>query len=104
MLFRQRVKTVTHAVELLNFVQDRIRMAARRKIIEKARIPLRAFSQLECYCARAERGACNFKTTGASDVTSRFPLPSDPSVPAAAGARGSTLRLTYCVLFAILHS
>ena len=26
MLFRQRVKTVTHAVELLNFVQDRIRM------------------------------------------------------------------------------
>ena len=26
MLFRQRVKTVTHLVELLNFVQDRIRM------------------------------------------------------------------------------
>jgi len=26
MLFRQRVKTVTHVVELLNFVQDRIRM------------------------------------------------------------------------------
>jgi hypothetical protein len=26
MLFRQRVKTVTHVVELLNFFQDRIRM------------------------------------------------------------------------------
>jgi hypothetical protein len=26
MLFRQRAKTFTHAVELLNFVQDRIRM------------------------------------------------------------------------------
>ena len=26
MLFCQRVKTVTHVVELLNFVQDRIRM------------------------------------------------------------------------------
>jgi hypothetical protein len=26
MLFRQRVKTVTHVIELLNFVQDRTRM------------------------------------------------------------------------------
>jgi hypothetical protein len=26
MLFRQRIKTVTHIVELPNFVQDRIRM------------------------------------------------------------------------------
>ena len=26
MLIRQRVKTVTHVVELLNFVQNRIRM------------------------------------------------------------------------------
>ena len=26
MLFRQRVKMVTHAVELLSFVQDRFRM------------------------------------------------------------------------------
>ena len=26
MLFRQQVKTVAHAVELLNFVQDRTRM------------------------------------------------------------------------------
>jgi hypothetical protein len=26
MFFRQQVKTVTHVVELLNFVQDRIRM------------------------------------------------------------------------------
>jgi hypothetical protein len=26
MLFRQQVETVTHVIELLNFVQDRIRM------------------------------------------------------------------------------
>jgi len=26
MLFRQRIKTVAHVVELLNFVQNRIRM------------------------------------------------------------------------------
>jgi hypothetical protein len=30
MLLRQRVKTVTHVVELLNFVQDRIRMLGAR--------------------------------------------------------------------------
>ena len=34
MLLRQRVKTVTHVVELLNFVQDRIRMHGSRGLTE----------------------------------------------------------------------
>jgi hypothetical protein len=37
MLFRQRVKTVTHLVELLNFVQDRIRMHGVRGFLENLR-------------------------------------------------------------------
>ncbi len=35
MLFRQRIKTVTHVVELLNFVQDRSRMHGVRGFLEK---------------------------------------------------------------------
>jgi hypothetical protein len=34
-LVRQRIKTVTHVVELLNFVQDRIRMHEVRGFIRK---------------------------------------------------------------------
>jgi hypothetical protein len=37
MLPRQRVKTVTHIVELLNFVQDRIRMHGVRGFLESLR-------------------------------------------------------------------
>ena len=37
MLFRQRVKTVTHVVELLNFVQDRTRMHGVRRFPENLR-------------------------------------------------------------------
>jgi len=33
MLFRQRVKTVTHVAELLNFVQDRTRMHGVRRLL-----------------------------------------------------------------------
>jgi hypothetical protein len=35
MLLRQRVKTVTHVVELLYFVQDRIRMHRVRGFLRK---------------------------------------------------------------------
>jgi len=35
MLFCQRVKTDTHVVELLNFVQDRIRMHGVRGFLRK---------------------------------------------------------------------
>jgi len=35
MLFCQRVETVTHIVELLNFVQDRIRMHRARGFLRK---------------------------------------------------------------------
>ncbi len=37
MLFRQRVKTVTHVVELPNFVQDRIRMHGVHGFLESLR-------------------------------------------------------------------
>ena len=35
MLLRQRVKAVTHVVELLNFLQDRIRMHGVRGFLRK---------------------------------------------------------------------
>jgi len=41
MLFRQRVKTVTHVVELLNFVQDRIRMHGVHGFLERLNSPWR---------------------------------------------------------------
>jgi hypothetical protein len=41
MLFRQRVKTVTHVVELLNFVQDRIRMHGVHGFLESLNSPWR---------------------------------------------------------------
>ena len=40
MLFRQRVKTVTHVVELLNFVQDRIRMHGVHDFLESLNQPV----------------------------------------------------------------
>ena len=36
-MFRQRVKTVTHVIELLNFVQDRARMHGVRCFPESLR-------------------------------------------------------------------
>ena len=39
MLFRQRVKAVTHVVELLNFVQDRIRMHGVHGFLESLNSP-----------------------------------------------------------------
>ena len=37
MLFRQRVKPVTHVVQLLSFVQDRTRMHGVRSFLESLR-------------------------------------------------------------------
>ena len=46
MLFRQRVKTVTHIVELLNFVQDRIRMHGVHDFLESLNSPWRNLTKV----------------------------------------------------------
>src|ERR1035437_1783391 len=55
MLFRQRVKTVTHVVELLNFVQDRIRIHGVHGFPESLNSPWRNCRQF----AGDELGTCH---------------------------------------------